>query len=163
MTECRICRLVAAKKRNYQVYEDDAVLAVHDADPQTRGHLLVFPKRHVAHLEAMPGPEAMALWRGVQMVHTALVEGTKAQGSSIIVNNGQMAGQDVPHVHVQVFMRREEDGGRPATIAIPQKPLVTTVEIIDVISAVRKAMDRMAGGPDTEHLRPGKNVRETGI
>jgi histidine triad (HIT) family protein len=162
---CSLCRLAAAKKRNYQVYEDNAILAVHDASPQVRGHLLVFPKRHVAHLEAMPGPEAIALWRGVQTVHTALVEGTKAQGSTILLNNGRMAGQEVPHVHVEVFMRREEDGGRPASIAIPQKPLVTTVEIIDVVNRVRKAMDRLGGASDAEQLRPGMgtNVRQAGF
>ena len=162
MSDCRICRLVAAKKRNYQVFEDEAVLAVHEADPQTRGHLLVFPKRHVAHLEAMPGPEAMALWRGVQTVHTALMDGTKAQGSTVLLNNGRLAGQEVPHVHVEIFMRREEDGGRPASIAIPQKPLVTTVEIIDIIRSMRAAMDRLAG-IDTAKLSPGKNVRQSGF
>jgi histidine triad (HIT) family protein len=162
MPECRLCRLVSAKKRNYQVYEDDAILGVHEADPQTRGHLLVFPKRHVAHLEAMPGPEAMALWRGVQTVHTAMMEGMKAQGSTVLLNNGRLAGQEVPHVHVEIFMRREEDGGKPASIAIPQKPLVTTVEIIDIMKRMKTAMDRMAG-IEAAKLQPGKNVKQSGF
>jgi len=58
MTDCLFCKMASGAIKPDIVYEDDAVLAFRDLNPQAPLHVLVIPKRHVSTIndlqETMP-------------------------------------------------------------------------------------------------------------
>jgi len=90
------------------VYEDDAVIAFHDAAPQAPVHVVVIPKKPLAGLlDARPG-DTLLLGELMQAaVHVARTLGLSESGFRVVVNAGPDAGQSVDHLHLHVL------GGRP--------------------------------------------------
>ena len=92
-----------------KVYEDEHVLAFHDARPQTPTHILVIPKGAYVSLADFSAKasdvEIAALFRAVGAI--AREHGLDESGYRILANNGEDANQEVPHLHIHIF------GGRP--------------------------------------------------
>jgi diadenosine tetraphosphate (Ap4A) HIT family hydrolase len=74
--------------------------------PLVPGHVLVTPRRIVDRLSLLTQDERDDLWASVRVVR-ALVMATHAGVGSceLGVQDGKVAGQSVPHVHVHVFPR----------------------------------------------------------
>ena len=92
-----------------KVYEDDWALAFHDINPQAPVHVLVIPKGRwvsIADFSARAGEAEIAgFWRAVAAVAKQL--NLENPGYRLLLNMGEHAGQEVPHLHVHIF------GGRP--------------------------------------------------
>lgn len=84
-------------------------LILHDAFPLSHGHTLVVPRRHVASLYELPAEEQVELWQLVAQVRSALVEQLHPDGFTIGVNDGEAAGQTVPHAHIHIIPRFVDD------------------------------------------------------
>jgi histidine triad (HIT) family protein len=78
-----------------------------DIRPASEGHTLVIPKKHYETIFEMPEEEVAYLHRIAKRVALVVKKGMKADGISIIQQNGRAAGQDVMHVHVHVIPRYE--------------------------------------------------------
>ncbi len=105
---CIFCKIVAGEMKADLVYEDEAVLAFRDINPQAPSHVLVIPRRHIASLnDATPETDATLgqLLRATARV--AELEGVAESGYRTVINNGAGAGQSVFHIHAHVL------GGRP--------------------------------------------------
>ncbi|MEK6549455.1 MAG: HIT domain-containing protein, partial [Nitrospirota bacterium] len=50
MSDCLFCKIGSGQIPAKVVMQDDEVLAFDDINPQAPVHVLVIPKRHVAHL-----------------------------------------------------------------------------------------------------------------
>ena len=48
MTDCIFCKIAQKQIPSKIAYEDDAVIAFYDQDPQAPVHVLVIPKEHIA-------------------------------------------------------------------------------------------------------------------
>jgi len=48
MSDCLFCKMVAGEIKPDVVYEDDAVMAFRDVNPQAPLHVLVIPRVHIA-------------------------------------------------------------------------------------------------------------------
>jgi diadenosine tetraphosphate (Ap4A) HIT family hydrolase len=108
-TKCSFCDLNAAR-----IYaENDVALALPDAYPIAEGHTLVVPKRHVASIFDLSDEEQAALWKLVAQVRAKLWHDLACDGFNVGVNDGQAAGQTVPHAHVHVIPRRKGDSPDP--------------------------------------------------
>jgi histidine triad (HIT) family protein len=85
------------------IYEDDDVLALMDAFPQTKGHALVIPKGVKARnlLETEPATFARVM-TAAQRVARAVVAALEPDGVIIKQFNGEAAGQSVFHLHVHI-------------------------------------------------------------
>lgn len=85
------------------IYEDDDILALMDAFPQTRGHALVVPKKTKARnlLEIEPATFARVMLAS-QRVARAVVAALDPDGVVIKQFNGEAAGQSVFHLHVHI-------------------------------------------------------------
>jgi histidine triad (HIT) family protein len=92
------------------IYEDDKTAAFMSDEPATIGHLVVIPKNHAPILEALDDGTTEKLFLAANKVSLALLESIKCEGTNIIINNGIEAGQDVPHISIQVLSRRNDDG-----------------------------------------------------
>lgn len=100
MSDCIFCKIIDGKIPGNIVYEDENVIAFLDANPVSKGHTLVVPKKHVENIH---GAEGMGyLMDALVKVSDALDEAFNPEGINIAQNNGEMAGQEVFHLHFHV-------------------------------------------------------------
>lgn len=104
---CTFCQIARKQALASLVYEDENVIAFLDLRPLNEGHTLVIPKEHYETIFEIP-QELIAYLHGiVKRVAVAVKEATKADGISIIQQNGKAANQDIFHLHVHVVPRYE--------------------------------------------------------
>lgn len=92
-----------------KIYEDEHILAFHDINPHAKVHAVVIPKP--THLERLQdATEADAALLGhllIKIPEIAKLLGVDKSGYRLITNNGDHAGQEVPHIHFHIL------GGEP--------------------------------------------------
>jgi bis(5'-adenosyl)-triphosphatase len=77
-------------------------------------HLFPFPHYTVwvsflGRMEDLEQDEYLDMWTSVRMVQTILKEHYQATAFNVAVQDGQAAGQSVPHVHVHILPRKGGD------------------------------------------------------
>ena len=100
---CIFCKIIKGEIPAYKVYEDDFVLAFLDIYPISKGHTLVIPKKHVNRLTELDEEELKKFWSGVKRVIKKIEK--LASDYNIVINQGTLAGQEVPHLHVHIIPR----------------------------------------------------------
>jgi histidine triad (HIT) family protein len=108
MSGCIFCKIAAGEIPCKKIYEDDELLAFHDAAPQAPVHFLLIPKRHIRNimeLESQDIPLAGRLLHKAQELASDL--GCAEKGARFVVNCKSDGGQTVDHLHIHVL------GGRP--------------------------------------------------
>ena len=108
--QCIFCAISEGKVDSKMIYSDDFIMAVLDINPANKGHVLVFPRKHVQVLGQLNDDEVMHLFKIVNKIATAIFENLKAEGTNIFLANGAVAGQNMPHVIVHVIPRYQGDG-----------------------------------------------------
>ena len=107
MKDCIFCRIAGGEIPAKKIYEDEFLLAFHDAAPQAPLHFLVIPREHIPHImEEEAGPELLGklLFKAREL---ALEQGCGEQGARFVINCKSHGGQTVDHLHIHVL------GGRP--------------------------------------------------
>lgn len=107
---CPFCDLGAIR-----VVADNALaVLIRDAFPVTPGHLLAIPRRHVGTWFDLHRPEQHAVNELVRQGR-ALTRDTDrtVAGFNVGINDGEVAGQTVPHCHVHLIPRRAADVSNP--------------------------------------------------
>ncbi|MDR2934273.1 MAG: HIT domain-containing protein [Candidatus Adiutrix sp.] len=116
---CVFCQIAGGRLPSIRVFEDDDFLAFMDIAPLTEGHFLLATRAHYATLLEMPGGLlARALPLAEKLARAALA-GLAVPAFNLLQNNGEAAGQAVPHWHLHVIPRRRpgELGLAPGTPA----------------------------------------------
>jgi histidine triad (HIT) family protein len=103
-------RIIAGEIPCQRVFENEHVLAFLDINPLAEGHTLVLPKRSVARFTELTPDEVAELGRRVLSIARKVMAATGAEGFNLLLNEGQIAGQEVPHVHFHLIPRRAGDG-----------------------------------------------------
>jgi histidine triad (HIT) family protein len=86
------------------VYEDDAVLAFRDINPQAPTHILIVPKKLIPRLaEAKAGDQSLLGQLLLKAAEVADKVGLKTGGYRLVINNGADGGETVPHLHVHIL------------------------------------------------------------
>lgn len=109
MNDCVFCSLPDIKART--IFRDNLVWAFPTNIPITPGHTLICPVRHVKTMAGLTLEERNALFGLVEKIKTALKTIYKSQGFHHVWNEGEVAGQAVPHLHLHVVPRKEGDTG----------------------------------------------------
>jgi histidine triad (HIT) family protein len=109
VADCVFCRIIRGEIPAERIYEDEHVLAFLDIGPLAAGHSVVIPRYHAAALENLPADWAAHVARALGPLARAVVAVTGADGYNILLNNGAVAGQVVPHVHFHIVPRRPDD------------------------------------------------------
>ena len=79
--------------------------------PIVPGHVLLCPRRIVAKFEDLTSLEREELFDLMAQLKIALTKAFQAEGFNIAWNEGEIAGQTVPHVHVHIVPRKSGDEG----------------------------------------------------
>jgi histidine triad (HIT) family protein len=120
--ECLFCRIIDGEVGSHKVYEDEHAYAFLDIYPTSRGHTVVLPKEHITSFLEMDEEKAAELFASVNRIAKQVIKTTGAAGTNIGINNGLVAGQTVPHVHVHIIPRYENDGGGSMHTIVDSNP-----------------------------------------
>ncbi|MFB6139386.1 MAG: HIT family protein [Halosimplex sp.] len=134
--DCIFCQIVAGEIPSRTVAETDDVLAFLDANPLAPGHTLVIPKEHHEHVQDMPNDLAAEVFAVMQRLVGPVESAVDADGSTVAFNNGEVAGQEIPHTHGHVVPRFEDDGGRPIHSIFGERPDLDDGELDDIAEAI---------------------------
>jgi histidine triad (HIT) family protein len=92
------------------VYEDDLTFAFMDAGQLNPGHVLVATKQQFETILDVDEDTAAALFRTVHRVARAVQAAFEPEGLTILQANKPAGWQSVPHLHVHVVPRHQDDG-----------------------------------------------------
>jgi histidine triad (HIT) family protein len=105
---CLFCNIVRGIVPCFKVFEDETSLAFLDHRPLFAGHTLFITKSHLETLFDLPDALMGALFTNVRLLSQAVMQGMKAEGTFVAINN--RVSQSVPHFHVHIVPRRKRDG-----------------------------------------------------
>jgi histidine triad (HIT) family protein len=106
---CVYCTIPEIKNR--MIVENKYAWAFPTNIPIVPGHLLIAPKRCVTKFEDMNKSEMEAVFSLLRKLKTALTKTFDTSGFNIAWNDGELAGQSVPHFHLHVLPRKIGDKG----------------------------------------------------
>ncbi|WVQ94473.1 hypothetical protein IAU59_001552 [Kwoniella sp. CBS 9459] len=102
--------LFAAFDVSRQVFYRTALsIGIVNLKPLLPGHVLIVPKRIVPRLADLQPNEVTDLFLAVQHVGKVLEEVYKAKALTVSLQDGAVAGQSVPHIHIHIIPRHPED------------------------------------------------------
>ena len=111
MAECIFCEIIAGRAPASVVYRDDACIAFMDITPVNVGHLLIVPIKHAPYLADLDPQTGGALFKVAQRLSAAMRRsGLRVEGVNLLLADGEVAGQEVVHVHLHVLPRFHGDG-----------------------------------------------------
>ncbi|MBI1978895.1 MAG: HIT domain-containing protein [Candidatus Aenigmarchaeota archaeon] len=101
--KCIFCAIVGDQVQSFKVYEDGNFLAFLDIRPLNKGHTLVIPKKHYRWTYDV---DAFGeYWEVAKKIVLAQLKALEAKSVQFIT-----AGFAVPHAHIHVVPRFEDDG-----------------------------------------------------
>jgi len=111
--DCDFCGIVARQEDAREVLRTDRVVAFFPIDPATLGHTLLVPRRHLPDIWHLDHTTAAVLATATLRVALAVRDALQPDGLNIIQSNGEAATQTVPHLHVHIVPRWDEDDMGP--------------------------------------------------
>ena len=106
---CIFCKIIKGEIPARIVFEDDLTIAVLDINPAAKGHILILPKEHYAILPQVNDKQLGHLFIVAKKLSQALLKSLKADGTTLFIANGQIAGQRAQHVILHLIPRKDND------------------------------------------------------
>lgn len=105
MSDCIFCKIASKEIPANFVYEDEAVVAFKDLEPQAPAHVLVIPKKHVESVLALTEADKMLSAHILVDVIPKLAKelGIAEKGFRLVANTGEEGGQTVKHLHFHIL------------------------------------------------------------
>ncbi len=108
---CIFCKIVKRLVPASVLTEDGRAMAFLDIRPINPGHILVIPKAHAARLADLAPEDGSRVFEMARELAAALyASGVKCEGVNFHLADGEVAGQEIFHVHLHVFPRYAGDG-----------------------------------------------------
>lgn len=134
---CQFCAIARGDDASAEVVcAGEHWVAFFPHEPATPGHTLITPRQHVEDLWAASPVTGGELMQAAIEVGRAIAAALEPDGLNLISSAGAAAEQTVPHLHLHVVPRWEDDGfGR---IWPPQAPMRRELKR-DVAARIRAA------------------------
>jgi len=101
--QCVFCLISEGKIKSNKVYEDSEFLAVLDINPANKGHVLLFPKKHVQSIKDVDE----YIFSLTKIISTALKY--ISEGVNVYIADGFAAGQKINHLSINIIPRYKDD------------------------------------------------------
>ncbi|MFH0887305.1 MAG: histidine triad nucleotide-binding protein [bacterium] len=99
---CIFCKIAAYEIKSDIVFENEAVIAFRDINPQAPKHIVVIPKEHIETLNQVKDFNLISeIYKVIPQV--AMSEGIKDSGYRVVVNTNRDSGQEVYHIHFHIL------------------------------------------------------------
>jgi bis(5'-adenosyl)-triphosphatase len=105
----RPCPFDGDNIRPAEYFGTDRFAALYNIAPIVPGHSLLIPRRHVARLLELTDDEVQEFFLLARGITRFLVAQFTAAGFDWSIQDGQAAGQTVPHVHLHIIPRWPHD------------------------------------------------------
>ena len=107
---CVFCRIIKGELNSFKIYEDEHTLVFMDIAKDVDGHMLAIPKKHVKSILDCDNECLNHLMATVKKVCNHLVDNCGYDGVNLLNASDESAGQSVPHFHVHIIPRKNNDG-----------------------------------------------------
>ena len=118
MAETVFQRIIAGEIPSAKVYEDESVYAFMDAGQVNPGHVLLALKRPAETILDLSDDEAAAVFTAAAKIARAVEQAFAPAGITVLQANRPAGWQTVPHFHLHILPRHEDDG---VTLGWPRK------------------------------------------
>ena len=98
--ECIFCKIVDGLFPSYTIYEDNILKIFLDINPDSNGHVLIVPKKHITNIDDMDIYTWGYLLDAIKKIKKKLEDKLLIDGLTIIENNGDV--QEVKHFHIHL-------------------------------------------------------------
>ena len=133
--DCIFCKIISKEIPTKILYEDDDTISFLDAFPVAKGHTLVIPKKHHAKIQDLPFDVNQKLF---DTVHKMTSKVDSLEGSTLIaIHNGKESGQEIPHVHVHLIPRSNDDSAGPVHSMFKDKVELSESEIDSIYNKLK--------------------------
>jgi diadenosine tetraphosphate (Ap4A) HIT family hydrolase len=109
MKKCAYCTKLEVKART--IIKNKLAFSFPTYIPITPGHTLICPIRCIASVGELSADELIAIFDLRKILAGALTKAFSANGFNYAWNEGDSAGQDVPHFHLHMVPRSDNDTG----------------------------------------------------
>ena len=79
--------------------------------PRSEGHTLVVPSRPVQRINDLSNLELTDLFGGLKHTQAVLSRYFKTNDFTVVIHDGPLARQEIPHLHIHVIPRLDGDTG----------------------------------------------------
>jgi histidine triad (HIT) family protein len=101
-------RMISGEISVDKILETEDLIAIHDINPQAPIHVLIIPKRPLTGLSGAGTEDASLLGTLLDACRKLAVDlGIESSGYRVVINNGESAGQSVPHLHLHLLGGRD--------------------------------------------------------
>lgn len=113
--ECLFCNRDFLNKN--KIFETNNWIAIYDGYPVSLGHSLIIPKTHISSIFEISDTNLIVeLHNCLSDLKDFLIKKYSPKGFNIGINDGKYAGQTIPHLHIHIIPRYENDGGLPCGV-----------------------------------------------
>lgn len=105
--DCLFCKIIEGTIPSKTIYEDEMVKVFLDINPNTNGHCLIIPKKHIVTVNDVDSQLASHILEVEKKIYKLLKEKLNIEGLTIVQNNE--LGQEVKHYHVHLIPRYSDD------------------------------------------------------
>lgn len=120
LESCIFCKIIRGSIPSHKILETGKLLAFLDINPIAEGHILFVPKYHGARLHDIPEEYLAELLPAARSIAAKLFA-SKNIAYNVLQNNGQLAHQEVDHVHFHLIPKRSSEEG--LSIGWPSKSI----------------------------------------
>ena len=102
--DCVFCKINLGEIPSEVIFRNDHCFVIRDLAPRAPVHLLIIPSVHFTYLTCMTpefAPTASDMLDAARQV--AEQEGITDSGYRLVINQGNNAGQEVPHLHMHLL------------------------------------------------------------
>lgn len=92
-----------------KLHEDDLCISILDINPVCKGHLLIIARDPYPTISECPDETLGHMMHLAKEADKKLRAVLHCDGTNIMINNGKASGQEVPHLHIHVIPRFEDD------------------------------------------------------
>lgn len=103
MSDCLFCKFTDGEISVNKVFENEDFIIIRDIEPKAKNHFLAIPKKHFKYLAEMTEEDTAMLGRILATIPTLSDILELDGGYRLVINQGDDAGQSVPHLHIHIL------------------------------------------------------------
>ena len=134
--DCVFCKIRDGQIPSMKIYEDERTLVFMDINPLNAGHCLIVTHTHAPTIWDADEDDLQAAITSAKKVALALRQAVKPDGLNMLQANGAAAFQSVPHFHLHLIPRWNNDGKGFDWSLVPGD----RAQIIEIGERVREAL-----------------------
>jgi len=104
MADCIFCKIIKGEIPGKFIYRDDQLVSFYDINPKAPIHVLIVPVKHLHSLQEIKPFDKELLGSLLLKVNVIAKKlGIAKDGYKVVINNGQVSGQLVFHLHMHLL------------------------------------------------------------